>query len=116
MALWMRNDSKLRALGARHSTLTRASSWCVLPRRRRARPSDGCHGDNIRCKTAEELRQNVVTDPAEAVGDNRLKELKNFVPGIFQLAAARYMPALRSLNQRLTPLIQAGASCPGRKR
>jgi hypothetical protein len=41
--------------------------------------------------------------------------LKNPVPGIFQLAASRYTPAMRSLDQWLAPLIQAGASCPGRE-
>jgi hypothetical protein len=40
---------------------------------------------------------------------------KNSVPGIFQLAAARYTPAMRSLDQWLAPLLQAGASYPGRE-
>jgi hypothetical protein len=40
---------------------------------------------------------------------------KNSLPGIFQLASARCTPAPRSMNQWLTPLIHAGASCPGRE-
>jgi predicted NBD/HSP70 family sugar kinase len=43
------------------------------------------------------------------------ESLKNSIPGIFQLAAARYTPARRCLNQWLTPLIQVGASCPRRE-
>jgi hypothetical protein len=45
-----------------------------------------------------------------------MEMLKNSLREIFPLAAARYMPALRSINQGLMPLIDAGASCPGRKR
>jgi hypothetical protein len=41
--------------------------------------------------------------------------LKNPRDGIFKLAASQYTPAMRSLDQWLTPLIQAGASCPGRE-
>jgi hypothetical protein len=41
--------------------------------------------------------------------------LKNPVPGIFQLTASRRTPAMHSLDQWLAPLIQAGASCPGRE-
>jgi hypothetical protein len=45
-----------------------------------------------------------------------LDMLKNSILGIFQLAAARDTPAPRSMNQGLTALIHARASCPGRKR
>jgi hypothetical protein len=40
--------------------------------------------------------------------------LKHSIPGIFQLAAARVAPALRFIDQWPAPLIDAGASRPGR--
>ena len=51
-----------------------------------------------------------------AMREETFKEpLKNSLPAIFQLAAARVTPTPRSINQRLTPLIDAGVSCPGRE-
>ena len=44
-----------------------------------------------------------------------MEMLKNSLPGIFQLAVARYTPARRSVNQGRMPLTHAGASCPGRE-
>jgi hypothetical protein len=48
-------------------------------------------------------------DPDLTVG----KMPKNSIAEIFQLASARYTPALGYMNQRLTTSTQAGAFCPG---